>query len=113
MEYIIKEYQTYAERQSVSKHREEHGMTGEYDADRTAQLYKRLIQRAEHYKDYNRQHLLETTGVTRVDFTRNPMDGPSNWQNLEVRFGKDVSYRPEQLEPDAEATESEEVVQNE
>lgn len=81
MEYIIKEYQTYAERQSVSKHREEHGMTGEYDADRTAQLYKRLIQRAEHYKDYNRQHLLETTGVTRVDFTRNPMDGPSNWQN--------------------------------
>lgn len=33
--------------------------------------------------------------------------------NLEVRFGKDVSYRPEQLEPDAEATESEEVVQNE
>lgn len=81
MEYIIKEYQVYAERQSVSKHREEHGLTGKFDADRTAQLYKRLIQRAKHYKECNRQDLLESTGVTRVDFTINPMDGPSNWQN--------------------------------
>lgn len=81
MEYIVKEYQLYAERKSVSKHREAHGLTGEYDADRTAQLYKRLIQRAEHYKEINRQQMMETSGVTRIDLSRNPMEGPSNWQN--------------------------------
>lgn len=81
MEYIIKDYQVNAERKSILKHREAHGMTGKYDADRTAQLYKRLVQRATHYKDYNRQQLIESSGITRVDFTRNPMDGPSNWQN--------------------------------
>lgn len=33
--------------------------------------------------------------------------------DLEVRFGRDVGYRPEQMKPDAERVESEEVVQNE
>ena len=32
---------------------------------------------------------------------------------LEVRFGRDIGYHPEQLNPIAEPVESKEVVQNE
>lgn len=81
MEYIIKEYQAYAERKSIRRHRYENGMTSDLDDAATAQRYNRLIEKAEHYKQIKRNQLWESAGVQRIDLSKNEMYGPSNWQN--------------------------------
>ena len=81
MEYIIKDYQQSATRQSIRQHRNDNGMITQLDDAATAQRYNRLVEKANHYKQINAQQLLESSGVEIIDQTKNDMSGPSNWQN--------------------------------
>ena len=81
MEYIIKDYQQSANRQSIRQHRNDNGMITQLDDAATAQRYNRLVEKANHYKQINAQQLLESAGVRIIDQTKNDMSGPSNWQN--------------------------------
>lgn len=81
MVYIIKDYQLHAERRSMRQHRDENGMVTQYDDAASAQRYNRLIEKAEHYKQCNRERLWKTAGVHRIELSYNDMSGASNWQN--------------------------------